>query len=291
MAADKPVTLMCTLGGQPQVVTFALDALLAQNISVEELIVLHFSPENERIQQSLARLAAEFDNGRYGERPLRYYPHPLCAGQHHLTDIYDETDVNTAWEAINHLITNLKSERRPLHICISGGRRILGLLTLSAASLHFGHQDALWHMYTPDDLRQAANQGAIMHAPEQSGFRLIRVPMMPWGSYFPALRQLTQPVPNGDDVLAGPRAALDYAEQSRCQTVRARLTERQREVLRAFAAGLNPQQVAEKLVVSIKTVDTHKTVILAECRNVWNLPDDAWLDYRFLAEKFETFAM
>ncbi len=64
------------------------------------------------------------------------------------------------------------------------------------------------------------------------------------------------------------------------------LTERQTEVLFAFAAGLNPQQVAERLFISIKTVDTHKTVILAECRNAWNLPEDAYLDYRFLADMF-----
>jgi CRISPR-associated protein Csx14 len=59
-------------------------------------------------------------------------------------------------------------------------------------------------------------------------------------------------------------------------------------VLYAFAEGLNPQQVAEKLFITIKTVDSHKTVILAECRNAWNLPDGEWLDYRFMADKFET---
>ncbi len=286
MAEDKPATMICTLGGQPQVVTFALDALLARGVPVAELIVLHFSPENERIQRSLAKLAGEVGSGWYGKRPLRYRPHAIHANGHWLTDIYDETDVNTAWEAITQLVSELKRERQPVHVCISGGRRILGLLTLSAAMLHFGHQDALWHMYTPDDLRQAAEGGAIMHAPPEAGFRLIRVPMMPWGSYFPALRQLARPAADGD-VLAGPRAALDYAEEARRQAVLARLTERQQEVLRAFAAGLNPQQVAEKLVISIKTVDTHKTVILAECRNVWNLPEDTWLDYRFIAEKFE----
>lgn len=289
MVAEKPATMICTLGGQPQVVTFALDALLARHVPIAELIVLHFSPENERIRHSLVRLAAEFVDGRYGERPLRYRPYPIRAGRHLLTDIYDETDVNTAWEAINQLVNDLKIERQPLHICISGGRRILGLLTLSAATLHFGHQDALWHMYTPEALRQVAGEGAIMHAPSDSGFRLIRVPMMPWGSYFPALRQLAHSASAGDDALACHRSALDYGEQARCQAVMDGLTDRQQEVLLAFAGGLNPQQVAEKLVISIKTVDTHKTVILAECRNMWNLPDDAWLDYRFIAEKFEIF--
>lgn len=289
MGAAKPTTLIATMGGQPQVVTLALDALLAQGILVSDLIILYLSPQNGRVQNSLQKLAAEFTDGQYGKRPLRYQPYPIRAGPHPLRDIYDEADANTAWEAVNRLITQLKSERRTLHICISGGRRILGLLTMSAAMLHFGHQDVLWHMYTPDEIRQAADEGAIMHLPPGSGFRLIRVPMMPWGSYFPALRQLVRPSAGTGDVLAGPRAVLDKAEQARCQAVVDNLTGRQRDALLAFAAGLNPQRTAEKLVVSIKTVDSHKTVILAECRNAWGLPEDEWLDYHFLADKFSQF--
>ena len=286
MSLPKSTTLICTLGGQPQVVTFALDALLARGISVSELIVLHFSPPDGRLQNALQKLQAEFAQSRYRERPLPLRLYPLRAPNQAIRDIHDESDANAAWEAVNQLIIDLKNERRTLHICISGGRRILGLLTMSAAMLHFGHQDVLWHMYTPRALRLAADEGAIMHAPPEAGFRLIRVPMMPWGSYFPALRQLTRP--RNGDVLAAPRRLLDEAELARCRAVMGRLTQRQKDVLSAFAAGLNPQQAAEKLFVSIKTIDTHKTVILAECRNAWNLPEDAYLDYRFLTEKFDS---
>lgn len=289
MIAAKPTTLICTLGGQPQVVTFALDALLAEGVPVSECIVLHFADDNQRIKHSLDILSSEFSNGRYQQRPFSFQLYPIGVNGQTVHDIYDEGDANTAWEAINQLIIDLKNERHTLHVCISGGRRVLGLLTMSAAMLHFGHQDVLWHMYTPDNLRQAAHEGAVMHAPPEAEFRLIRVPMMPWGSYFPALRQLARPTAAERDVLAAPRAALDYAEEARKTAVLQKLTERQREVLAAFAGGLNPQQVAEKLFITIKTVDSHKTIILAECRNAWNLPEDTYLDYRFLAEKFEHF--
>ncbi|MCP4425072.1 MAG: histidine kinase, partial [Chloroflexi bacterium] len=288
MSLSKPTTLVATLGGQPQVVTLALDALLAQGVPVSELIVLYLSPRNERIQNSLQKLDAEFKDGWYGEWPLRYCPYPIRAGSNYLHDIHDEADANAAWDAVHQLIAQLKTERRTLHIGISGGRRILGFLTMSAAMLHFGHQDVLWHMYTPDDIRGQADGGAIMHLPPDSGFRLIRVPMMPWGSYFPALRQLAQPHLPTDDVLAGPRKVLDEVEVGRCTAIINQLTGRQKDVLYTFAAGLNPQQVAEKLFISIKTVDTHKTVVLAECRNAWGLPEDAYLDNRFLADKFES---
>lgn len=67
---------------------------------------------------------------------------------------------------------------------------------------------------------------------------------------------------------------MDYAEEACARTVLVRLTERQQEVLQAFATSLNPQQVAEKLVISTKTVDRHKAVILVECHNVWDLPEE-----------------
>ena len=52
------------------------------------------------------------------------------------------------------------------------------------------------------------------------------------------------------------------------------------------AAGQSPQEAAETLYVTVKTVHAHKTVILSECRNAWELLEDARLDYHFLREKF-----
>jgi hypothetical protein len=38
--------------------------------------------------------------------------------------------------------------------------------------------------------------------------------------------------------------------------------------------------------ISLKTVDSHKTAILGECQVAWSLPEEAWLDYHFLHDKF-----
>lgn len=284
MNPSRPATFIATLGGQPQVVTLALDALLAQNIVFDEIIVLYLSSENKRVAHSLQKLAQEFVNGRYQTIPIRY--RPLGIGHPTTRDIHDIADANIVWDFVNQLLASLKAQQKTLHIGISGGRRILGMLTMSAAMLHFGQQDTLWHMYTPDQWQQRMNEGAIMHLPPDSGFQLIRVPMLPWGSYFPALRQLSQLLPSSDDVLARHRAVLDQGEQTRCQQVLADLTDRQQEVVMAFAQGLNPQQAAAHLHITLATVNSHKTIILATCRNVWAVSDDVRLDYRFLADKF-----
>ena len=288
MSQQRPTTFIATLGGQPQVVSFALDALLAKDVPISQLFVLYLASPSPRKKEALAKLKAEFETGWYDGQRMSLTTIPIRSGRHPLQDIYDEADANAAWEVVNQLLARLKTKRHTLHVGISGGRRMLGLLTMSAAMLHFGHHDALWHMFTPDTIQAEAADGALMHLPPDSGFRLIRVPMMPWGSYFPALRDLGQPTADAD-VLAGPRHLLDGVEKARCQAVVTQLTNRQAEVLRTFASGLTPQEVAAALHISIKTVDSHKTVILAECKNVWNLPENGRLDYRFLADKFELF--
>jgi CRISPR-associated protein Csx14 len=298
-------TLVVTMGGQAQVVTFALDWLLAQGESIREVVVLHLSPEDERTRRALDQVAAEFSDDRYrhasrngqGEQRCRLRlapmrrgsPRPLDSAQEKLADIRDEADAEATWQTVYHLLSSLKTQGRSpgslrsLHLCIAGGRRMMGLLALSAAMLLCGHDDRVWHMYTPAEFLRQAQDGAIMHARPEDGVRLIQVPIVPWGAYFPALRDLTRPPAQ---IIAAQTAHLDEAERARCRAVVARLTRRQMDVLRSFAAGLPPQEAAEALGISLKTVDSHKTAILGECRVAWSLPEEAWLDYHFLHDKF-----
>jgi CRISPR-associated protein Csx14 len=103
--------------------------------------------------------------------------------------------------------------------------------------------------------------------------------MVPWGAYFPALQALSRP--------ARPSAPLlDPVEAAHCAAVWSQLTDRQRDVLRTLAEGLHPQDAAEELCITLKTLDSHKTEILAECRTAWNMPEDTRLTYHFLREKF-----
>jgi len=281
-------TFVATMAGGPQIVTFALDNLLQRGEVIQEVIVVHLSPQADPLTgQALAKLAAEFPDDRYAGHPCRLRFFPIRRGTEKLDDIRDEAEANVAWSAIHELVASLKAQGRRLHICIAGGRRMLALLTLSAAMLHFDHNDRLWHMYTPAEFIERSRDGAIMHARPEDGVRLIQVPMAPWGAYFPALRALAQATP--EQAIAVRTRWLDQAEQARCRAVVEQLTPRQLDVLRAFATGRNPQEVAESLCISLKTVDSHKTVILGECRNAWSVPEDAWLDYHFLRDKFGLF--
>lgn len=279
-------TMIATLGGQPQVVTFALDALLAQGESIHEVLILHSSAQNPRIRQALMRLAAEFPQDRYQGHTIRLRPVQITQGVEPLYDIHSEREAEVALTFVRSLITELKKQDRILHLCISGGRRMLALLITSAAALLCDERDNLWHMYMPDDVRQRAETQGFMHLSPEDTMQLIKVPLVPWGAYFPALRIMTQ---TPERAVAEQVGLLSAGDQVRCRQVYAALTPRQQETLSAFARGLSPQAVAEALTISLSTVNTHKTVILAECRVAWGFDEERWLDYHFLREHFSLF--
>ncbi|MBW7886061.1 MAG: histidine kinase [Caldilineaceae bacterium] len=279
-------TLVATLGGQPQVITFALDALLRRGETIGEVYVLHLSLDNPRTRQALARLAQEFVDDQYGDRHCRLRRVPIAVNGKALEDIRTEAGATATWQVIRDLLAGLKEQNRRLHLCLSGGRRLMAMLAMSAAALLCDHQDHVWHMYTPDALREQAEGGAIMHVGPESGMQLIQTPIVPWGEYFPALRTLAQTsVQSAGEQLRW----LTAAGEQQCRQVYERLSLREREVLRAFARGLRPQEVADELMIGLSTVNSHKTVILAECRAAWEIGDKTRLDYRFLREHFAGF--
>ncbi|RIK40868.1 MAG: histidine kinase, partial [Chloroflexi bacterium] len=275
--------LVATLGGQPQVVTFALDALLAQSEPIQAVFVIYPAFGGPRLQRSLDRLQQAFAHQCYAGRPCPLHCIPLQQGATPLSAIRNAAEAEATWQAVHHLLAALKKEGHKLHLCIAGGRRLIGLLVTSAAMLLCDHQDRLWHLYTPDELRARAHEGAIMHVQPDDSVQLIPVPLVPWGAYFPALRAMAQPPAQA---VAEQMGAFSASNERQCRQVYDRLSERQRDTLIAFARGLTPQDVAEALHVSLSTVNTHKTAILAECRIAWGLAEEARLDYRFLREHF-----
>jgi CRISPR-associated protein Csx14 len=269
--------MVATLGGQPQVITFALDELIARGFYVREVIVLYLSAEGSRVNRALDRLLAEFEGDHYQGRPCRLRPIPIRSGLARLPDIRSDQDAIITSEVLRDLMVDLKRQYQQLHVCLSGGRRMMALLLVPLAMTTLGYGDRLWHMYTPDEFQAQARDGKIMHARPEDGVRLIQVPFVPLG----ALGGLTTLDP------PGPR--LDETEWQRCRAVWNTLSPRQRDVLRLLASGLTPQQVAEKLSISIKTFNSHNSKILAECRLTWALPEEQWLDYHFIKANFGPF--
>ncbi|MCL4298477.1 MAG: histidine kinase [Anaerolineae bacterium] len=269
--------MVATLGGQPQVITFALDELIARGFYIREVIVLYLSAEGSRVNRALDRLLAEFEGDQYQGRPCRLRPIPIRNGLTRLPDIRSDQDAIITSEVLRDLMVDLKRQYQQLHVCLSGGRRMMALLLVPLAMTTLGYGDRLWHIYTPEEFQTQARDGKIMHARPEDGVRLLRVPFVPLGA-LGGLTTLDPPGPHPDET-----------EWQRCRAVWNTLSPRQRDVLRLLAGGLAPQQVAEKLSISIKTFNSHNSKILAECRLAWTLPEEQWLDYHFIKANFGPF--
>lgn len=269
--------MVATLGGQPQVITFALDELLARGFPIQEVIVLYLSAEGSRVNRALEQLQAEFQDDQYQGRSCRLRPIPIRVGLTRLPDIRSDQDAIITAEVLRELMVDLKRQQHQLHLCLSGGRRMMALLLVPLAMTTLSYGDRLWHMYTPDEFQAQARDGKLMHARPEDGVRLIQVPFVPLG----ALGNLASLNPL--------RPLSDESEWPRCQAVWNKLSARQREVLRLLAAGHTPQQVAESLSISIKTFNSHNTKILAESRLAWALPEEQRLDYHFIKASFGPF--
>ncbi len=275
-------TLVATLGGQPQVVTFVLDLLLARGEKIDQVIVI-FPAANIRFQEAYKRLAAEFVGDFYANCACHLRGIPLQMGDTKLEDVRKRNEVEIARKIFHELLADLKDQGHTIHLGLSGGRRIMALIALTAAMQYLTPADRIWHIYTPDELAEEARGGALMHAPASAGLQLIEVPFVPWVAYFPGLAPLLKS--SHKQIREADLGWLSEAERERCRQVWDHLTARRREVLHAFAMGLTRQQAAARLTIEPSTIDTHRDAILDLCRQVW-ISHEGKFDIYFLRERF-----
>lgn len=284
--SDHTHVLLATLGGQPQIITFTLDLLLQRHIPISEVNVVHpAATPDSRMHSSVERLIAEFPGDRYvvDGRIIRLRRHVLRHYGQPLEDIIDETSADGALNTVHTLIRSLKERKCTVHFSITGGRRLVSFLSISAAISSFDHADRIWHIYTPDAVQQRAREEKQMHVAPEDGIRLIEVPFARLSQSL--LPRIIETRTEGQTH----REPLESGEYERCRQVEQNLTRRAIEILQSFAQGRNPGEVAEELGISSSTVSTYTTKILDECRTAWEMPDAQPLRYYFLREKFRTY--
>lgn len=279
-------SLVATLGGQPQVITFSLDLLIERGIRFDHVIILYLA-SNPRYRQARDRLAGEFAGDRYAGRSCHLRSLPVRLGDEDISEAITPAQVDAVWRAFDSLFAELKRQEQHVHLSLTGGRRIMALLGFSCAMLHFTPNDRVWHLYTPPDVTERVRDGAVMHLAEDAGQRLISVPLVPWPAYFPGLKPLLGLSPQ-----QLPTAGLpwqDEAERQRCHQVWEALSTRQREALKALVRSPSRQQAAAALHVAPSTLDSHKQAIFDECSKVWVDDHPGRLDVEFLKERFGPF--
>ena len=279
---NRHTTLVAILGGQPQVVTFTLDLLLARGERIDQVVIV-YPHSNIRYHNAYLRLAGEFTGDLYKNQPCHLRSVTIKSAGISLEDISQPGDVEAVRQTLHELLSSLKDADQVIHLSLTGGRRIMALVALSAAMQFLTPADRIWHIYTPEELIAEAQDGALMHAPADAGVQLVNVPFVPWVAYFPGLAPLL--ARSNQELREADLGWLEEDERERCKQVWEQLTPRRRDVLRAFAMGLARQQVAARLTIEPSTVDSHRDAILDLCRQIWTSHAGRF-DIHFLLHRF-----
>src|SRR5262249_38298074 len=121
--------------------------------------------------------------------------------------------------------------------------------------------------------------------PPDAGVQLIEVPFARLAQ--PILSRLLSNNPDNSQNVISTQAERETRERhAKCRAVVEETSPAQRKVLRAFARGLHPQQVATELDRDITTISTHTNRLYSICRNVWDIPEDHPMNYHFLHQMF-----
>ena len=262
-------TLIATLGTEAQVVTLALDCLLAKDEPVSRVMVLHTLPPDGLIPEAVERVRAEFSSSYYSNS-IQLQLIEMRGSQGALLDVDSAEGAEVALQTIYRVLRQEKLDERRVHFCIAGGRKTMSLFGMAAAQMLFDKDDHLWHLITHGKLLEEKR----MHAAEGEEAIMVEIPITLWSAISPALTDLI----NIDDPLQAverQRALRLHESYDRARVfVMGSLSYAERRVVRLLVReGLGDKEIATRLGLSSRTVETE----LAEARRLaaahWDLPD------------------
>ncbi len=261
-------TLIATLGSEPQVVTLALDQLLARGYAIDQVVVVYTA--DDAVLQALARVAGEFDGAVYPRVTLRAAPIGDTRGA--VQDFRDERDMRALLETLYREVRAVKRIGRTVHLCVSGGRKVMGITAMVVAQLLFDAKDRVWHLmsegWTPGSEKR-------MHARAEDQVHLVPVPVLRWtdsAGLLAAFGELDDPadalrrqeeLARADDL----RRARIFVEQV--------LSRAEREVVEWACRGLDNAAIARRLNKRERTVANQLTSAYGKLNEFLGFPERA----------------
>lgn len=278
--------LLATLGGKPQVITTALDKLLAQSIPITKLILFHTASGSDRLRRALVDLRWEIDGASYYQPPIAFEPIPLQGADGPLQDVITPEDIEAGFRTIYRHMLQLKQQGIILHLCPAGGRKTMTLFSMAAAQLLFEEGDRFWHVVAGGEFLNSER----LHPHPDDEAQLIQVPLLRWLNLSPALLH--------KEIAADPYRALRHSQQALQDAQHRRLgdflshwlspAERQVAEL-VIREGLENRAVGERLGRSSSTVANQLTSVYAKLDEFLQLEPDARVNRHMLVATFATY--
>lgn len=259
----KPETMIATLGVEPQVVTIALDKLVSAGKNIQKVIVIH--TEHPAIKEALSVLEKEFISA-YPDFSL--HAAAISGPNGYIKDLLSKSDLNCLLQTLYLVIRQERQEGRIIHLCISGGRKVMGVMAMVVAQLLFGPQDQVWYLITKG---WAPGSNRHLHTDDAAQSQLVPVPVLRWreaGTLIETVGVLSDP----QEVLTWYQRLTERAEEKRRdEFVKRWLTPAERQVARLACLGYSNAAIASELNKREQTVANQLGSIYEKLRE--------WLDY------------
>ena len=261
-------SLIATLGSEPQVVTLALDQLLARGCAIDQVVVVYTA--DDAVLQAMARVASEFDGAVYSRVTLRTVP--IVDERGAVQDFRVDDDMRALQRALYREVREAKRQGRTVHFCVSGGRKVMGVMAMVVAQLLFDANDRVWHLMSEGWQRGSEKR---MHARSQDQIWLVPVPVLRWTDSAGLLAVFGE--------LDDPEEALRRQEQlARADDLRRarefvekKLTRAEREVVALTCRGLDNAAIARRLHKSEATVANQLTSAYSKLNEFLGFPERA----------------
>lgn len=244
----RTAAMIATLGVEPQVVTIALDALLARDKKIEEVTIIYTG--NPAVLESLEILKAEFAGQQaYSQISLRCVP--VTINRKTIRDFQTEEELSGLLRTLYTEVRRIRQKKHPVHLCLSGGRKIMGLIGMSVAQLLFGPEDKAWYLITegwrPGDSRR-------LHASETDRIWLVPVPVLRWGEAGTLLQAVTELKDPREVMIWYKRLTRKAEEKRKAEFIRRWLTPAEGKVTQLACRGFDNAAIAARLGKREQTV-------------------------------------
>lgn len=264
-AFEKKEILIATVGTEPQVITLVLDLLLSKSCNIGEVVL--FYTQSPLIMQGIERIQGEIVSGFYPPISLKKV---LITGEDAaLDDFRTVHDVNSMLKIIYKVMKKYKQKGAKIHLSVSGGRKVMGIMAMVVAQILFRAEDRLWYLITEG---WKAGDSQDMHISEHNSYLLIEVPVMRWeeASLLLGIEEFASPM----DLIHWQGKLLNNKKmRRRREFVEHWLSKAERQVAQLACQGWDNAAIARYLHKQERTVANQMTSIYGKMQEWLEFPD------------------
>ncbi len=264
-ASGKPEILIATVGTEPQVITLVLDALLSRGCDISEVALLY--TQSQLIIRGIEKIHCELESDLY---PLITLKKDLIAGEKNAVDDFrTANDVNSMLKTIYTVIQEYKQKGATIHLSVSGGRKVMGIMAMVVAQMLFREEDRLWYLLT-EGWKPGDSQD--MHIIDNNSHLLIEVPVVRWeeSSLLLGMEEFVSPM----DLIHWQEKLINNKKMRRKREfVKYWLSKAEEEVARLACQGWDNATIARQLHKKERTVVNQLTSIYGKLYEWLEFPE------------------